>query len=152
MPNTLQTFLASATENTKNDLVAALLSLPEDKRAWSPADIARTAVDVIAECAMNNGFTADIVEKRSMPFHNQEDYLKQKADLVATGFDAVKALLDSNTERMVGVILAFPDSDLTNDLDLPWGKSTLAEILAYPYWNMAYHEGQVNYIASLLSL
>jgi hypothetical protein len=27
---------------------------------------------------------------------------------------------------------------------------TLANIIAYPYWNMSYHEGQVNYIASML--
>jgi len=152
MSNTLQTFLAAATRKAAGNVVTAVLNLPEDRRTWKPAETSRTALDQFAECAMNNGFTADIVEKRVVPFHSQEDYLKQKTDLVATGFDAIKSLLDTNTERMIAVILAFPDSGLTDELDLPWGKSTLAEILAYPYWNMAYHEGQINYIASLLSL
>ena len=152
MSNTLQTFLADATRKAAGNVVTAILNLPEDRRNWKPADTSRTALDQLAECAMNNGFTADIVEQRSMPFHSQQDYLKKKADLVATGYDAIKALLDTNTERMISVILAFPDDNLVDEMDLPWGRSKLAEILAYPYWNMAYHEGQVNYIASLLSL
>jgi hypothetical protein len=27
---------------------------------------------------------------------------------------------------------------------------TLEQIMSYPYWNMCYHEGQVNYIAAML--
>ncbi len=27
---------------------------------------------------------------------------------------------------------------------------TVAQIASYPYWNMCYHEGQINYIASML--
>ena len=29
---------------------------------------------------------------------------------------------------------------------------TLAQVIAYPHWNMSYHEGQINYIASMLGL
>jgi len=152
MSTSLQTFLASATRKAAGNIVTAINSLPADRRNWKPADSSRTALDQLAECAMNNGFTCEIVETRRVPFSSQESYFKQKADLVATGYDAVKSLLDTNTERIIAVIEAFPEDKLTDEIDLPWGKSTLAEVLAYPYWNMAYHEGQINYIASLLNL
>ena len=152
MSTTLQTFLADATRKAATNVVTAFLSLPEDRRNWKPTEESRSALDQLAECAMNNAFTADIIEQRAMPFHSQEDYLKQKADLVATGYDAVKVLLDRNTERFIGVVAAFPTDALTDEIDLPWGKSKLSEVLAYPYWNMGYHEGQINYIASITSL
>jgi hypothetical protein len=33
---------------------------------------------------------------------------------------------------------------------MPWGPMTVSQILGYPFWNMCYHEGQINYIASML--
>ena len=45
MSNTLQEFLATATQKAADDLDAAFLRLPEEKRAWSPDGKARTALD-----------------------------------------------------------------------------------------------------------
>jgi len=152
MSNTIQTFLASVTETTKNDLVAALLSLPQDKRAWSPADTARTAMDMVAECAMNNGVTAELIETRKWPGHDRDTYLKDKAALAAGDWEALHTLLEQNTERLIAVLRAVPDKDLDIPIETPYGSGPLSGICAYPYWNMSYHLGQINYIASILGL
>jgi len=152
MPNTLQTFLASATETTKNELVAALLSLPEDKRAWSPADSARTALDMVAECALNNGITAGVIEARKWSGPDFNTYLKDKTALANGDWEALRALLEQNTERLIAVLRAVPDNDLDVTIETPYGTGPLSGVCAYPYWNMSYHLGQINYIVSILGL
>jgi len=50
LPNRLQDFLAPAAAKASAELVTAFLRLPEDKRTWSPAVTARSALDQMAEC------------------------------------------------------------------------------------------------------
>ena len=42
------------------------------------------------------------------------------------------------------------DEELGVQVDMPWGPMAMAQIIAYPFWNMCYHEGQINYITSML--
>lgn len=67
MPNTLQEYLARVTQKTAADIEAALLKLPEERRNWSPGGEARTAADMVAECAILNGTTADAIINRAYP-------------------------------------------------------------------------------------
>jgi hypothetical protein len=150
MPITLQEFCADAARQAAIDLEAALLRLPEDKRGWSPAEKARTALDQAAECAMLNGKTAELIQTRKWPAGgSMEDFFREKAEL-ARDWNAVKALLDQNTAKAAEAIRAVPDEDLGIEVQMPWGPMPLSKIIAYPYWNMSYHEGQINYIASIL--
>lgn len=152
MPNTAQTFLADTTLRAATSIATALLNLPEDKRNWSPGGNARTALDMVAECAINNEVTAALIEARKWADHDHAVYLANKAELVASGWESVKALLDKNTERLVAVIRAVPDDALDIPIETPYGSGPLSGIMTYPYWNMSYHEGQINYIGSLLGL
>ena len=150
MPQTLQKFLVRSIPKATDDLVKAFLRLPEDKRGWSPAPTSRTALDQVAEIALLNGNTADLIAARKWTMGEDfSEYIKAKAEL-ATGWDNAKALLDKNTARVLAAIEVLPDDDLEIEIAMPWGPSTLAQIAAYPYWNACYHEGQINYIASIL--
>ena len=82
MSKHLQNFLAGAAEKAAVDLEAALLRLPEEKRSWSPAETSRSAVDQIAECAILNGMTVEMITGRAWPAnYDFEQYLKEKAIL-----------------------------------------------------------------------
>jgi len=150
MPNTLQEFLTASTQKAAEELIAAFLRIPQDRRAWSPEQTARTALDQMAECALLNGATADLIRTRIWPESSFEDYLRAKAALSALDWEKVHARLQENTRNVIAAIGAVPDEALNAEVAMPWGKQTLAEIVAYPYWNMTYHQGQINYIASLL--
>lgn len=150
MPNTLQDFLSTATQKMEEELVTAFLHLPEEKRAWSPAETARTALDQMAECAILNGYTADLIQSRTWPNRAMEIFFRDKAELCAQGWEQIHTLLQENTRKVIAEIRAFPEEALKDEVTMPWGNQTLAEILAYPYWNMSYHLGQINYIASIL--
>ena len=150
MSNTLQEFLASATQKAASDLQAALLRLPEDKRGWCPMGKARTALDQVAECALLNGGTGNLIQSRSWPKDfDFADFDRAKTELARDG-NAVRALLEQNTAAAIAAIRAVPEDDLGIEVQMPWGPMTVAQLLAYPSWNMAYHEGQINYIASML--
>jgi uncharacterized damage-inducible protein DinB len=149
MSVSLQSFLAQGTKTAVADLITALERIPQDKRAWSPAPTARTPLDQIAECALLNDNTASILTRKEAKDFDFAAYLKTKAEL-ANDEDRVVALLKSNTEKVIAVIAAMPDEDLEIEVDLPWGKMTLAQIASHAYWNTCYHEGQINYLASIL--
>lgn len=150
MSNTLQSFLAQATTKAAVDLQTALERLPVDKRNWNPADNSRSALNQVAECAIMNGFIAAMMPTKtwSQDFDFQR-YQKDRDELAEDEHRAI-SLLQENTAKAVEQTRNVPDDDLNIEIAVPWGTQTLAEIMAYPYWNMKYHEGQINYIASLL--
>jgi hypothetical protein len=150
MANTLQDFLGIATQKTADELVTAFLRLPEDRRDWSPEDKARTALDLVAECALLNGYTADLIRTRVWADGNFDRYTREKADIIAQGWEPISALLKENTQKMIAAIREVPDDALGIEIAMPWGKQPLTEIMSYSYWNMTYHQGQINYIASML--
>jgi hypothetical protein len=149
MSITQQDFLANSTEQAAKNLFAALLALPEEKRGWRPADTARTALELVAECAQNNAYTADLIENRTWNAPIHDEYLTIQKGIAAKPLSELEALLQENTRRIVAVIRATPDDAMPVTLDTPFGAMTVADSAAYPYWNMSYHEGQINYIASL---
>lgn len=126
------------------------MRLPEEKRSWSAGGEARSALDMVAECVILNGSTAETIQMRASPAASAyATYSRDKADL-CENWPALKTLLDENTTRMVEVIRALPDEELSVEVQMPWGAMTLTQLASYPYWNMSYHEGQINFIASML--
>lgn len=148
MANHLQNFLANAATKAAADLETALLRVPQEKRNWSAMGDARTALDMVAECAILSGSTAGLIESRQFTTDFQQ-YALDKAAL-AQDEPAALALLHENVAKVAAAIRSLPDDDLPVEVAMPWGPMTLEQIISYPYWNMSYHEGQINYIASLL--
>lgn len=110
---------------------------------------ARTAADVVAECAMLNGSTVEMIGTRAFPDFDQSQYERER-DALIQDQAALLALLKENTEKVIEALPSVADEDLGNEIPMPWGAVTVAELIAYPYWNMSYHEAQINYIASML--
>lgn len=150
MPNTLQDFLAVATQKAADDLKAALLRLPEDKRDWCPMAKARTALDQVAECALLNGGTVDLIRDRIWPKDFDFAAFEQSKVDLTRNEAALLSLLEQNTAKVIAAMHTVPDDELGSEIQMPWGSMPLAQLLAYPYWNMSYHEGQINYIASMV--
>jgi uncharacterized damage-inducible protein DinB len=150
MPANIQSHLAKVTNKAAKDLVTAYLALPEEKRDWKPAETSRSALDQVAECAVANDMAIKLLQTRVFSQELYGSFMQEKAAAQALEWEQLHALLEESTGRFVAYMEAIPDSDLDIELDLPWGKSTIAEILSYTQWNLAYHQGQINYIASLL--
>jgi hypothetical protein len=151
MPDTLQAHLATMTRKAADELSAAFLALPEDKRVWNPNNKARSALDQMAECAILNGYTATLIETQKWDAANMDAFMQAKSSLVAEGWEACTALLEENTSKVIVAIGAAPDDALSVKIQMPWGAQMMSEIIAYPFWNMTYHQGQIYYIGSMLA-
>ncbi|MBS1718157.1 MAG: hypothetical protein JSS72_10555 [Armatimonadetes bacterium] len=141
--------IASRTDKVSKSLIEALERIPADKLDWAPAETSRSAIDQFAECAMLNGVTADTIEAGQWLAMDFPEYLAKKADMVAKGPEALKTILKENTARLV-TILNKTAQDPDQSVETQFGPMTWDDILGYPMWNMSYHEGQINYIASIL--
>ena len=146
----LQTFLSNSIPQASTDLETALLNLPADKRDWSAGGQARSAIDMVAEVALLNGDTADMIATKTGLANFDLGELNHRKAALYDDWPALKALLYENTARVAEAIGAVSDDDLTFEFAMPWGAMTLTQIAEYPYWNAKYHEGQINFIASLL--
>lgn len=149
MSGTVQEFFAVASPKAAKDLEAALHRLPQEKRNASPGGKARTPADMVAECAILNGSTAEMLKTYRFPSFDPEAYEHQRNELCADE-EKLIALLHENTVRAVTAIREVPDADLGIEIAMPWGSVTVAQLISYPFWNMGYHEGQINYLAAML--
>lgn len=150
MSNTLHDFLSAGTQKAADDLLTAYARIPEDKQRWRPEGKGRTALDQVIECALLNGYTVDLIQNRRWAENAMETFMKDKAEAEVLDWDALQAKLQENTKRVIAALQAVPEGDLQDPIQMPWSTQSLAEVMAYPYWNMSYHQGQINYIASLL--
>jgi|SRR5687768_15160838 len=148
MGGTLQRFLVKVTEEAAKELEAAYLRIPEDKRNWCPMGDARTASDLIAECAILNDIS-EMVRTRKFPDMDFEAYGRAKTEM-AKDWSELQAKLHESTAKAIATIGDVPDEDLKIEFPSPWGPLSIQQTLAYPYWNMSYHLGQINYIASMV--
>src|SRR5688500_3996608 len=106
MPDTtLHDFLADATQKASDEITAAFLRLPEDKRDWTPEGASRTALDQVAECALLNGYTVEMLRTRTFPLGvgggGYAAYLREKEEAKAKGWEHLSALLQENTRRFI---------------------------------------------------
>lgn len=146
----LQTFLAEGALKAASEMEAALMQLPDDKRNWSAGGTARTALDMAAEIALLNGVTVDMIRtKTGLVDFDFEAYNRRK-NALCDDWKALKTTLDENTARVAEAIRHVPDDDLEVEFAMPWGAMTMTQIIEYPHWNAKYHEGQINFIASIL--
>lgn len=147
----LQNVIAASTQNATDELIKAFLNLPEDKRGWSPDEKARTPIHQLAECAILNGSTALLISSKTWPETGYEAYMTEMKRL-SESWQLVEPVLLQNTATLIAAIEGVPDSELEVAINMPWGAKSTHEVIQYPYWNMTYHLGQVNYIASILGV
>lgn len=143
---TVQEFIATGTEKATADLLKAFEHTTPEKRGWEPEG-ARSARNVVAECAIMADGVAGIVKEGKVP---DFDMAKFYADMAALDTDEkATAALKAGTEKLVGVIKAIPDNKLDTLIESPWGSYSTAAWAAHAITHNSYHEGQVNYIQTL---
>ena len=51
--------------------------------------------------------------------------------------------------ELATAIESVPDGDMSGAIETPWGPYPLPQCCLHAYWNMVYHEGQINYVQTL---
>jgi len=144
---------AMATQQAADKLVKNFEIMPADKQQWKPLDLGRSAFDQILECLVINQVGAQTFRDRAFP-NIQGDQWGQVFGKAAAENDTPEKLIASfkqATADLVAAAKAFPEDQLDNTIVLPFDGSTRcwSEVIFFAYWNMTYHEGQINYIQTL---
>ena len=149
MPQTVQEYLAGAAQKAAADLTKAYLNIPEEKRDWSPSEKARSAQDMYAECVLLNSYTADTITNQAMS-GSMESFKRDLTEVKALTWEQMHAQFEASVTKIMAAIGGVAEADMDVVIAMPWGPMTPAQLITYPHWNMTYHEGQINYIASIL--
>lgn len=125
-------------------LTKAVEAVPEDKLDWKPADGTRTIRQVFTEAVMMPAYIALALNDHQVPLY---DDMKKEYDNLS-----VEQLLERSTENAqlyYEALKNFPESDYSNTLEAPWGVWTYFQTMSYPYWNLMWHTGQINYAQTM---
>ena len=146
MPTTVQQLTARQTQHAARDVIAAAKATRPDKVTWEPLEQGRTVLAQVIECGMANLKWANIL--RTFTYSNLPPELRASFADIDT-LTTATARVEATAQELVGVLLAVPDERLDTEIETEWGPYNVAEACLHAYWNMIYHEGQINYIQTL---
>ncbi len=130
-----------------NDLLAAARSTQPDKITWVPMGEGRTVLDQLTECVLANTKWRDILQTRH--YANVSPEVRERIHAQCDTLDNTLAALEQSGAALMEAIAAVPDAETGEEIETPWEAYTLADCCLHAYWNMVYHEGQINYIQTL---
>jgi hypothetical protein len=138
----------TAALKAREDLVRVARAVPEERRFWCPAAIARHTVEILAHCAASNTFLAAVIGEHALPYRTQEE--EDAAIEACTNLDLAEMFLNRSVTAVCDAIATVSESRLSQQIAMPWGeRMTVALSLLSPSQHMRYHEGQINYIQTL---
>ena len=130
----------------------AARELPVDKLDWKPATGARSALDQLQEVATALDFTWDTYTTRKVEWSDEKAEKWKRERSQFKDLDELEKMALAGADRLEEFLKDFDPAEYLAPVQFPWGPLTMAECLAYHYWNSAYHHGQIVYISSLLEV
>ena len=130
------------------------LAVPEDKRDWTPMGDGRSVMAQLEELATVHIHVIPILKTGDAPLitEDQKEQIRERKERLNT-FDKLIEGAREGAKLAAEAIRGVPDSRLEDVVTLHSRggiKRTMYEMVARPYWNLCYHEGQINYIQMLL--
>jgi hypothetical protein len=139
----------SAALKAREDLVRAARAVPEDRALWCAGLVARHTVHIIAHCAASNTFLAAVIGEHPLPYRTQDEEAAAIERCVT--LDLAESFLNRSVTAVCDEIAAVPAPRLSQQMAMPWGeRMSVALSLLTPSQHMRYHEGQINFIQTLL--
>ena len=140
-------------ERQQDSFLTMVKKVPAEKLDWSPKEGSRSALDQFQEVAMVVGENWGLYENLKMTWSEEKMRAFEELKGRVKSVPELEARLRADTGKLIGFIRGLAQSDLSKPVEMPWpGEYTLADIINYPTWNMAYHEGQIAYLLTMLGI
>lgn len=132
-------------------MIRTVRATPADKMKWSPAEGARTILDIAEEVRQSGGWGAGSLETADKFSFADFDFEQMMADrLQEPNNDEWETRLRANHEEFYAKLRAFPaEKEGLRAEPAPGWVLTMGDLAYYPFWNIAYHLGQINYVQCL---
>jgi hypothetical protein len=147
MPEPMQLMAAERTRKGTLNLIRLLHVTPIEKLAWQPLDCGRSVIEQVIECILVNRKWA-LTLRQNVYTRLSAESVEQVRELCRDVSQATRLLQESG-EELADAILTLPTMQLGDQITAPFGVYSVADCCLLGYWNMVYHEGQINYIQTL---
>lgn len=128
-------------------LIATVEYMPPDRLEWIAMEKARSALDIVQECAAVNARWSLMLPIRKWVEWDSARYQEHIKEM--DSLEKAVEGLRRDTQLFVDAVLKIQDHELSDLVQLPWGDRPLSECTLHALWHMSYHEGQLNYIQRL---
>lgn len=147
---TYQEAIVELIQGAAADLFRSARTMPQDKLEWKPAETSRSPLELVQEIVQTTGWTTIILNNRGLPDlgEDPESDARDERKAWAT-LDACETELNNRTPALFEAIQNFPVDQLKETVDLPWGTMSWLQVIDYAYWNIRYHDGQIQYVQTM---
>lgn len=143
--------VSKVTLDAVDELLRYAKAIPSEKLTWRPAEHARSALEILQECAVLPAALTAWLQERPQSPPSMEQYAPYWAQAESlTTLDACEQALRENTQKLLRAVESLSEGELNHTAVAPWGRTyTLAQGCLIHYWNLTYHLGQIAYIQLL---
>ncbi len=127
-----------------NDLKA----LPESAFSQEFGGKARLLADIVYEVNLVNDHIGMVIRNED-PFSWPEGQWIKAPESFA-GKDHIVAAFEASSARILATAEGLSDADLQTTVMTEWGERTREERIRFMAWHVGYHDGQLNFIQTLL--
>ncbi len=140
--------LLSVFEGAHADLLKGIDSIPEKKRSWKPESASKSAVEILNHVSYWSLFFTRPLDGKANLEQSEDEWIKSQAEL--NGAKGAREAAEKVGQTFLKTLGKLSDKQLAQEVELPWGRSTLQQIILINYNHLSYHTGQLNYIQTLL--
>ncbi|HLO98842.1 MAG TPA: DinB family protein [Fimbriimonas sp.] len=139
--------------NQESQRMLKLLSfVPDDKLNWAPSSSARTALQLVAHCAVTNPvFQAVITSNLPDPCPEPGEFfaLLKEQELAVTTREQAIELLTKSTADLSSAMSAVDDAQMATSPNSPFGPLPMGFWLGVTHAHFAGHNGQLEYLQTI---
>jgi len=148
---TAKEFIKTELVKQGNAVFDSAARVPEDKLTWKPMEEGRSTLDLAQECAYCPLWCVDTLKTRKFEMSDVDDANADAAEKNKewNTIEECRTAFHKNLEVLNEAIDGFPEEDMAQTMDLPWGNFSFAGLMSVATWNCIYHNGQINYIQTL---
>lgn len=145
----LRESLASQLRTTSEKYCRDLSHLPAEKLGESAGGAARSPLAFTAEVAGFNYLIAKMVRGETVAIPSAEERAAYEATV--HDLESATSAVQGSVEEMIATMEAADDAQLATEITAPWGSQIRPiGLLNIAVTHMAYHDGQINFIQTLL--
>lgn len=140
------------TERQLDTLFRDARALPADRLDWKPTPESRSALNQLQEVATSADIFRAALKERKIVWSDEmfSAWLQERAKY--TDLDTLEKVAREGHARLYEDILNLTEDELDEPFDMPFpGEWKLADVLTYYHYNASYHDGQINFIGTLLA-
>lgn len=140
------------TDSSREAILLGLHYLPDAALSWSPSAASKSPLRIIAHVAATNDLINQLLGNPTAPAPEFERFneLTAEYETVVTTRAEAERVINETCAMLVETFKDSTEEQMAGDINTPFGPKPYQSWALIPSTHMDYHNGQLNYIQSIL--